>query len=334
MMMTLQHHLPYEPAKMGGTALIQPHHGELASPYSTYRIGGVMDEAYFPTTRQEAEALLNHLKPRLLANEPLTTIGWGSNTLIASAGIRGITLVLRKLAGWQQLSPTVFQFDAGVHLAKVANIAKEAGLTGAEFYIGIPGTIGGACRMNAGAMGKESALVITKVLVYDLTTFTAAWVDKESLQFAYRFARIDSSHQLILTVECLFQPATDPALTQRLMDDNMTFRKTHHPIEPNGGSVFRNPPNAPPVGKLVDELGGKGIWQVGDAMVSPKHGNFIINKGNATSSDVLQLMLQIKHRVFDATGHVIFPENKFLGHAPQQELDWWAALRQGDPHYG
>ena len=305
-----------------------------AAPYSTYRIGGAMQEAYFPTSILEAETLLKTLKPRLLTGEQLTVLGWGSNTLIASAGIGGISFITRKLAGIQPLETgDSFRFEAGVHLAKVANTALQAGLTGGEFFIGIPGTMGGACRMNAGAMGQESSHIIKRALVFDLVNFDSGWVNAEAFEFSYRFAKINPQHQLVLAVDCQFQQG-DVHQAQARMEENMAFRKTHHPIEPNGGSVFRNPtePNSPSVGKMIDELGGRGNWHCGQAKISEKHGNFIINVGQATSLDVLQLMLKMKTAIQTAYGLTIYPENKFIGLATQEEQAIWQQLHEGDPH--
>lgn len=305
-----------------------------AAPYSTYRIGGAMQEAYFPTSILEAETLLKTLKPRLLTGEPLTVLGWGSNTLIASAGIGGISFITRKLAGIQPLETgDSFRFEAGVHLAKVANTALQAGLTGGEFFVGIPGTMGGACRMNAGAMGQESSHIIKRALVFDLVNFDSGWVNAEAFEFSYRFAKINPQHQLVLAVDCQFQQG-DVHQAQARMEENMAFRKTHHPIEPNGGSVFRNPtePNSPSVGKMIDELGGRGNWHCGQAKISEKHGNFIINIGQATSLDVLQLMLKMKTAIQTAYGLTVYPENKFIGLATQEEYAIWQQLHEGDPH--
>jgi len=319
---------------MDATKSISPVVGRSAAAYSTYRIGGPMAEAYFPTSVLEAEMLLKHLKPRLLNGEEMTVLGWGSNTLIASAGIGGICLITRKLAGIQPLeTDTSFRFEAGVHLAKVANVALQAGLTGGEFFIGIPGTMGGACRMNAGAMGQESSKIIKRALVFDLVNFDSGWVSAEAFKFSYRFAKMNPRHQLVLAVDCEFQRG-DVQAAQARMEANMAFRKEHHPLEPNGGSVFRNPEgvNAPSVGKMIDELGGRGAWQCGQAKISEKHGNFIINMGHATSLDVLQVMQKMQTAIAKHYGYRVYPENKFIGLATAEEQSLWHQLHEGDPH--
>jgi UDP-N-acetylmuramate dehydrogenase len=316
------------------TPVISPIVGRFASAYSTYRIGGAMLEAYFPSSIMEAETLLQQLKPRLLEGAEMTVLGWGSNTLIASAGIGGISFITRKLAGIQPLeNGTSFRFEAGVHLAKVANVAQQAGLTGGEFFIGIPGTMGGACRMNAGAMGQDSSGVVKRALVFDLINFESGWVSAEAFKFSYRFAKMNPRHQLVLAVDCEFQHG-NMAAAQARMETNMAFRKEHHPLEPNGGSVFRNPqePNAPSVGKMIDELGGRGVWQCGQAKISEKHGNFIINMGQATSLDVLQVMRKMQVAIAENYGYKVYPENKFVGLATVEEQTLWHQLHEGDPH--
>lgn len=311
-----------------------PTFNEFASPYSTYRIGGVMDEAYFPTSVHQAESILQELLPRIhKAASPFQVLGWGSNTLISSHGLRGITLILRKLASIDQLDDITFRFGAGVHLAKVSHTTYQAGLHGGEFFVGIPGTMGGAACMNAGAMGHDTSMVLQRVLAFDLQTGQSGWLEKEQLRFQYRFSDINPNRHVVLATECRFTTG-DKETAKQMMDINLAFRKEHHPVEPNGGSVFRNPMEGLPVGRMVDELGGKGHWHVGDAWVSPKHGNFIINKGNASSLDVLQLMCRIKQAVLDAYGVTIFPENRFIGDATEEERQCWQWLKAGDSHHG
>jgi UDP-N-acetylmuramate dehydrogenase len=303
----------------------------LGSAFSTYRVGGPIDCAYFPQTLEQAVEVLAVLGPKVAQGQSLSVLGWGSNTLVASQGIAGATLILRKLASIEPLGPNRFRIGAGTHLAKVATFSVDAGLTGGEFLIGIPGTMGGAVAMNAGAMGQDTAAIVERVAVFDLAANELCWLEKTDLTFGYRQSNLSPTRSIVLAVDCLFQPG-DMATAKARMADNMAFRKAHHPHEPNGGSVFRNPDPAHPVGKLVDELGGRGQWQVGQALVSPMHGNFIINLGEATSADVLGLMAQVQRRVFEATGWRIFPENRWMGQATEAETNLWHQLKQGDPH--
>jgi UDP-N-acetylmuramate dehydrogenase len=128
-----------------------------------------------------------------------------------------------------------------------------------------------------------------------------------------------------------FRPG-NPDEISAMMDSSVNFRKTHHPKEPNGGSVFKNPSKEQPMGRLMEELGAKGQWREGGAMVSPLHGNFIINFENATSSDVLRLMLRMKRAVKEHYGLDAHPENLFLGDATAEETEMWQELTEGSTH--
>lgn len=294
-------------------------------PFSTYRIGGPLEEAFQPETLDEAVEILTSLRPRILAGEPFTVLGWGSNTLIASGGITGMTLILRKLNFIEALNDTTFHFGAGVHLAKAASVALEHGLSGGEFMIGIPGTVGGAVRMNAGALGQQTADILKRAMVYNLETGALETWHAERLEYRYRHSALDPSRQLVLAADFEFKPG-NKAEIQRVMDENMQFRKTHHPTEPNGGSVFRNPVGGrETVGKMLDELGAKD-WTEGGVRISPRHANFIVNLGEGTSTDVLLLMRRMKCAIREHYGVDVFPENVFIGNATEEEQGLWAEL--------
>ncbi|MBY0405599.1 MAG: hypothetical protein K2X66_16980, partial [Cyanobacteria bacterium] len=213
---------------------------------------------------------------------------------------------------------------------KVAKIAQQHHLKGAEYMIGIPATLGGAVRMNAGALGQETSQVVRYVFVYNLTQGELEIWDPSKLQYSYRHSAIDPSNHVVLAAELEFQPGNFSEITE-LMENSVAFRKAHHPIEPNGGSVFRNPAPGVTAGKLLDDLGAK-TWVEGGVRVSPLHANFIVNVQNGTSTDVLRLMLRMKQTVKEATGYDIFPENLFLGAATPEEVDLWSALQADNPH--
>lgn len=311
---------------------------KLAAPLTTYRIGGPIDEFYSPQSVDELVTLLE----KVPQGAPLTLLGWGGNTLVASQGIGGVTIWTRKCDGVEQLSDNTFRIEAGAHLAKVAKIAADAGCTGGECFIGIPGTIGGAIRMNAGALGQQTSDVVTAVRVWNRQQCRLETWPVEDLQFAYRHSAINPTHHIVVDAVLTFTPAEDIQVVRQRMRDSVDFRKTHHPIEPNGGSVFRNPlptaecPSPWPVGRMLDSLGARGngdegqaSWRVGGAAVSPCHANFIINQsGQATSSDVLTLMLRMKDAVRQAFGLNIVPENLFIGDATPEEKALWQQLTQ------
>lgn len=294
----------------------------MGANFTTYRIGGPLEEAYQPATEAEMIEILQRV---CKDGKQLTLLGWGGNSLIASRGISGVTIITRKLDWVKTISPTRLQFGAGVHLAKSASAALKAGLAGAEFMIGIPGTIGGAVRMNAGALGQEVAEVTCGVTLFNLESAQVETWPVEQLQFSYRKSAINPRTHIVLSAEMEFRPG-DPVQISALMDSSVNFRKTHHPKEPNGGSVFKNPSKEQPMGRLMEELGAKAQWREGGAMVSPLHGNFIINTGDATSTDVLKLMLRMKRAVKEHYGLDAHPENLFLGDATDEEITLWHEL--------
>lgn len=296
--------------------------------FTTYRIGGPLEEAYQPSTEAE---MIDILQRVYRDKKQLTVLGWGGNSLIASQGIRGVTIITRKLDWVETISPTRIRFGAGVHLAKSSQVALKHGLTGGEYMIGIPGTIGGAVRMNAGALGQDTAEVTRSVTLFNLQSGEVETWLPEQLQFSYRRSSINPTQHIVLSAEMEFKPG-DPATISQLMEGSVAFRKTHHPKEPNGGSVFKNPAPDQPMGKLMEELGAKGNWRVGGAMVSPLHGNFIINVDNATSADVLGLMLKMKHAVKEHYQLDAHPENLFLGDATTEEQALWQELTEGASH--
>lgn len=294
----------------------------MGANFTTYRIGGPLEEAYQPASEAEMIEILSRVHKD---GKKLTVLGWGGNTIIASQGISGVTIITRKLDWVKDLSPTRLEFGAGVHLAKSASEALKRALSGGEYMIGIPGTIGGAVRMNAGALGQETSDVTCSVRLFNLESGEVETWGLEHLGFSYRKSSIEPTKHIVLSAEMEFKPG-DAAEIGKLMEGSVSFRKTHHPKEPNGGSVFKNPSKEQPAGKLLEELGAKGSWREGGAMVSPLHANFIINVGNATSADVLKLMLRMKRAIKEKYGFDAHPENLFLGDATEEELALWQEL--------
>lgn len=297
----------------------------MGANFTTYRIGGPLQEAYQPATEAELIAILREVQR---TGKQLTVLGWGGNSIIASRGISGVTIITRKLDWMEPKSPTRIAFGAGVHLAKSASAALKQSLTGGEYMIGIPGTIGGAIRMNAGALGQETSEVVRSVNLFNLQTGDVETWLPEQLGFSYRKSSIDPQTHIILSAELEFQSG-DAAKIAEMMDQSVAFRKTHHPKEPNGGSVFKNPSKEMPAGRLLEELGAKGNWREGGAMVSPLHGNFIVNMDNGTSTDVLKLMLRMKRAIHERYGLDAHPENLLLGDATDEEIALWRELNAG-----
>jgi UDP-N-acetylmuramate dehydrogenase len=313
------------PAAILVPEVLNPQWGQLAAPWTTYRVGGPLEVAFFPDSTEAALAILRHWNT-LPPSYPLTVLGWGSNSIVASAGIKGGTLITRKMQAQTQLDDIRFEIGAGVHLAKIATLAQQHSLTGAEYMIGIPATLGGAVRMNAGALGQETSQIIESVTLYNRTTQQQEVWPVAQLNYRYRYSGLDPACHVVLAAVVRFAPGDKATITQR-MTESVAFRKAHHPTDPNGGSVFQNPSKTHTAGAMLDQLGAKTQgWRVGDAMVSPLHANFIVNVGQASSLDVLQLMLKMKQAVKAEFGFDLHPENKLLGAITEEEAAIWQLL--------
>ncbi|MDH4379425.1 MAG: UDP-N-acetylmuramate dehydrogenase [Vampirovibrionales bacterium] len=314
--------------------------------WTTYKMGGPLQEAYQPQSLSEAVELLTRWMALEDNQRPkLTLLGWGGNSVVAQAGIAGVTLITRKL-DWvrPEADGLSFTFGAGVHSAKVAATAQKHGLAGGEFMIGIPGTVGGMVRMNAGALGQNTSERLISARVFNATTGVLEDWPAERFGFRYRHSEMDSAKHFVLEATFAFVPGDAATIAQK-MTDSVQFRRAHHPTEPNGGSVFRNPlptesnPKPPSAGMLLDGLGARGDvtfnkppWEQGGVQVSPRHANFIVNVGVGdevgTSTDVLRLMRRMQQAVIDAHGITLRPENVLLGDANAEEQALWQLLWQ------
>jgi len=302
--------------------MIQPVQERLmGSQYCSYRVGGPLDEPYLPKTLPEAIDVLTMVREK---QRPLTVLGGGSNTIVASQGIRGVTFLCKRLMFVELVDALRFQIGAGMPLAKVCKLAQDHHLSGAEFMIGVPGTLGGAITMNAGAMGQETAEILEHAILFNMESGEIEHWPHEQLQFSYRKSAIQPQKMIILGAQLRLQPGNAKEIAD-LIQKSLTFRQKHHPKDPNGGSVFKNPLPDHPSGRLLDELGAKG-WREEGAMISPMHANFIVNIDNATSTDILRLMLRMKRAIREHYNLEVFPENRFLGDATEEEITIWEEL--------
>jgi UDP-N-acetylmuramate dehydrogenase len=271
---------------------------------STWRIGGPAETVYWPKTTKDMALVWQRA---LKAEIPVWLIGRGSNLLLPDEGLPGIALVTSSLRAIQWGDYTV-QVEAGYMLAHLAQEAGERGWSGLEFARGIPGSIGGAVMMNAGAHGGEVASQIMSV--------TALWADgtvkkleRAELEFAYRFCSL-RGQAWVLEAQFAFSPGDRKQILSQ-MKENLTKRKAIQPLEkPNAGSVFRNPPGDS-AGRLIEAAGWKGR-SMGGAQVSDKHANFIVNTGNAKSRDVLALMEAIQVDIQQKFGIELQTEVEYL----------------------
>ncbi|WP_200903143.1 UDP-N-acetylmuramate dehydrogenase [Desulfosporosinus acididurans] len=272
---------------------------------TTWKIGGPAEFAYWPQTTDDLKEVIERA---MAAKVPLWLIGRGSNLLISDQGLPGITLVTTSLRSidWDDYSVRV---QAGYPLARLAQETGDRGWSGLEFARGIPGSVGGAVIMNAGAHGGEIASQIESVSI--LTT-EGSWrrLKREEIEFGYRYCSL-SGEAWIMEATLKFSPGNKEAIL-RSMQENLRQRAINQPLEvPNAGSIFRNPPGDS-AGRLIETAGWKGK-SVGGALVSTKHANFIVNTGGAKASDVLVLIAEIQEDIQHKYGIALQTEIKYLG---------------------
>ena len=284
---------------------------EPMSRHTTFRVGGPAALMALPRG-EEVKAVIEtafhwNVVPLFLGN--------GSNLLVSDSGYDGFVVKLGEPYSGGEVCTNELMAGGGMPLSRVANLALEHGLTGLEWAAGIPGTVGGAVSMNAGAYGGEISQVLHQVhtLGYDgrFEVFR-----NEECDFSYRHSAFLDEQHLILEAVFILKKG-DPAEIKAKMDDLARRRREKQPLEyPSAGSTFKRP--APVDGQpvyaaaLIDGCGLKGLT-VGGAQVSEKHAGFVVNKGGATCRDIMELMAQVRERVFKETGVTLEPEVRYLG---------------------
>ena len=274
--------------------------------HTTFRIGGPADYFLLPSSEEELSGILKICKNEEL---PYFILGNGSNLLVSDEGYRGVIIQLYRNYGDITVKGNEIHATAGALLSQIAAAAKNASLTGFEFAGGIPGTLGGAVVMNAGAYGGEM-----KDVVYSVSHITNSGdigrIEAENLEFGYRTS-VYRKNGCIITGAVFKLKKDDPEEIQNRMNDYMNRRSAKQPLEyPSAGSVFKRPEGAF-AGALIEQCGLKGKT-VGGAQVSEKHAGFIINKSKATANDVKQLVSEIQKTVEDETGYKLECELIFL----------------------
>ncbi len=271
---------------------------------NTWRIGGLAETVCWPESEEELREIWLKCQEQGI---PFRLFGRGSNVLFPDEGLPGVTVISTGLA------QSVWDFEwvtvgAGYSLARLSQEAADRGLTGLEFARGIPGTVGGAVVMNAGAHGGsiQDILEEVKILAPEGEVQRLA---KEDIQFGYRECSLRD--QAIVLEGVFHLNPGDPDVIQATMSENLARRKAAQPLElPNAGSVFRNPPGGS-AGRLIEEAGWKGK-RLGGAQVSSKHANFIVNQGNATARDVLALIREIQKDVHHQFGVELKTEVRYI----------------------
>ena len=290
-------------AKQPGQVLVQ----EPMSQHTSFHIGGPADILVIPSSVQ---GLLQVLELARTWQVPVTVIGNGTNLLVRDKGIRGLVIKLGNAIKEWQVESSRITFNSGLSLAMAAHVALDAGLTGMEFAAGIPGSVGGAIYMNAGAYGGEMKNIVTEVTVLDRQGQTRI-IPAGEMCFGYRSSAIQGTENLILAATVQLQPG-DPEKITAKMADLAARRRDKQPLElPSAGSTFKRPAGNF-AGTLIDKAGLKG-FSVGDAQVSVKHAGFIVNTGHASCADVLQLITAVQEKVFASAGVHLEPEVLIIG---------------------
>jgi UDP-N-acetylmuramate dehydrogenase len=276
------------------------------APYTTFRVGGNAEALCAVKDLAQLMQLLAFVRKESL---PYLVVGKGSNILVRDGGLKGIALLLKgELEGVEEKEGTIHA-GGGLGLSELVRFSHKQGLGGLEFLAGIPGTVGGAVAMNAGAWGKSTGDVVTTVEI--LTADGERGIMSGSqLQFGYRRAVLPAG-AVVVKAQFKGTPDRPEAIGERIRD-YLERRKAGQPLDyPSAGSVFKNPPHDY-AGRLIESVGLKGK-RVGGAMISDKHANVIVNVGGARAEDILALMDTARQRVREQTGIDLEPEIKVVG---------------------
>ena len=275
--------------------------------HTTFKIGGPADLFVEPTTMAELSFALRTIHE---FDVPVTIIGCGSNILVKDGGIRGAVVSVRHMTQIMDCNDNTLCIGSGYMLKDASEFAWENGLTGLEFAIGIPGTLGGAVFMNAGAYDGEMSHVVTVVRAVDFQGNIKEY-DASHLDFGYRHSVFHDNHEVIGEVIMTLKPGDKNVIKAR-MDELTEKRESKQPLEfASAGSTFKRPPGYF-AGTLIEQTGLKGL-SVGDAQVSHKHAGFVINTGSASAKDVLDLIAEVQRRVYDQHGVHLEPEVRMIG---------------------
>lgn len=275
--------------------------------HTTFKIGGPADLFIEPITMAELSFALHTVHE---FDVPVTIIGCGSNILVKDGGIRGAVVSVRHMTQIMDCNDNTLCIGSGYMLKDASEFAWENGLTGLEFAIGIPGTLGGAVFMNAGAYDGEMSHVVTAVRAVDFQGNIKEY-DASHLDFGYRHSVFHDNHEVIGEVIMTLKQGDKNAIKAR-MDELTEKRESKQPLEfASAGSTFKRPPGYF-AGTLIEQTGLKGL-SVGDAQVSHKHAGFVINTGSASAKDVLDLIAEVQRRVYDQHGVHLEPEVRMIG---------------------
>ncbi len=287
--------------------------GAPLGPRTTYRVGGaaavLVEAASIDDLRAIADAVAS-------TGSTVLVVGRGSNLLVADGGVDAVVVVLGEAFATVRIDGTTVHAGGAAPLPVVARRTAAAGLTGFEWAVGVPGTIGGAVRMNAGGHGADLAASLRGVHICDLRTGDDVEVIADDLHLGYRRSSLHDA-QVVLDVE-LELAAGDRVAAEATIAEIVRWRREHQPGGANAGSVFTNP-DGDSAGRLIDEAGGRGL-RIGTAAVSEKHANFIQADEGGTAADVVAVMRAVRALVRDRTGVVLEAETRFAGFPNPQPM--------------
>lgn len=283
---------------------------EPAKKHTSIGVGGVADALVSPHSRDELRKIISCLRD---GNIPFIPVGNWTNMIVKDGGYRGVIISLQHLnhvtRSQRNADHVLIDAEAGVSLSEIVRSSADESLTGIEFCAGIPGSVGGAVRMNAGAYGNEIKDIIETVDVM-IVNGSISEFKRAALHFEYRNLDIPEG-AIIVSASFLLTKSVKEKIQERIREI-LDIRKDKHPLEyRNAGSIFKNPKDLP-AGQIIDDLGLKGT-RIGGAQISEKHGNFIVNTGNATAKDILALIEVIQKRVWEDRGIRLEPEVTIIG---------------------
>ena len=277
---------------------------------TTFKAGGNVKQVYFPANQQEFIYLLKNIKNPVI-------LGGCSNVIFSSQGFDGVVISTVKMAQITVRGTKIIA-ECGVKGPMASQTAYNSGLSGFEFMIGFPGTIGGNIFMNAGAHGQNIADTFSKACLFDTKTKEVVYFEKNQMDFGYRHSVLQNGRYILLGAEFDLKKNSQDTI-KALMDRNLEFRKNIQPslTTPNAGSVFKNPENDS-AGRLLDKAGVKS-FEVNGVKVWHKHANFIVNTDNGTSEDILELIYKMYKQVKDTYTIELEPEVRFIGKKTKRE---------------
>lgn len=288
--------------------------------FTTLKVGGPANRLCHPANTDQLIAIIDQLNK---AGERWFVLGGGSNLLVSSEGFEGTVIRMTQMQRIERRGDDVIEADAGVRLPHLAKFAAQIGLSGLEFAVGIPGTVGGAAVMNAGAHGSSMSEITESVTIFDTTSGRLSTLSNQELKFEYRRSGIDPAKHIVISSTYRLRPDVAANIQERTAH-NEDYRWKTQPLGwPNAGSTFKNPDPKRSAGLLLDQSGAKHLKE-GNAAVSAIHANFVINLGGATSQEITALLAKMQTAVYEQFSVRLHPEWKTLGKFTVAEQTIWS----------